>query len=74
MKKELNDTYILHIAKLNSIKNWKLNCVLLNSVQIFIEMQAWLFLTFFLCLRDQLSSFNSIIVQTSEERDLSNSE
>ena len=34
----------------------KENCVLLNSVQEFIETEAWLFLTFFLCLHNQLVS------------------
>ena len=34
-------------------------------------MHGWLLLTFFLCLHNQLSSFNSIIVQMSEKRDLS---
>ena len=43
-------------------------CALLNSVQKFIEMQGWLLLTFFICLHNQLSSFNSIIVQMSEKR------
>ena len=45
---------------------------LLNSVQKFIETQGWLLLTFFICLHNQLSSFNSIIVQMSEKRDSSN--
>ena len=40
----------------------------LDSVQNFIEIQGWLLLTFFICLRNQLSSFNSIIVQTSEKQ------
>ena len=31
-------------------------------------MQGWLLLTFFICLHNQLSSFNSIIVQMSEKR------
>ena len=39
----------------------------LDSVQKVIELQGWLFLTFFICLRNQLSSFNSIIVQMSEK-------
>ena len=34
-------------------------CHLLNSVQKFIEMQGWLFLTFFIFLLNQVSSFNS---------------
>ena len=42
--------------------------VLLNSVQIFIEMQGWLLLTFFICLHNQLSAFNSIVVVMSEKR------
>ena len=42
---------------------------LLNSVQKFIEIQGWLLLTFVTCLQNQLSSFNSIIVQMSENRD-----
>ena len=36
-------------------------------------MERRLFLTFFICLHNQLSSFNSIIVQMSEKRDSSNS-
>ena len=47
-------------------------CALLNSVQKFIEVQGWLLLTFFIGLHNQLSSFNSIIVQMSEKRDSSN--
>ena len=34
------------------------NCLLLNSVQEFIEIEAWLFLTFFLCLQNQLVSIS----------------
>ena len=45
----------------------------IDSVQKFIEIQDWLLLTFFICLHNQLSSFNSIIVQISEKRDSSNS-
>ena len=37
-----------------------------------LEIQGWLLLTFFVCLHNQLSSFNSIIVQMSEKRDSSN--
>ena len=37
-----------------------------DSVQKFIETKGWLLLTFFMCLHNQLSSFNSIIVQMSE--------
>ena len=48
------------------------SCALLNSVQKFIEIQDWLLLTFFICLPNQLSSFNSIIVKMSEKRDSSN--
>ena len=43
----------------------------LASVQKFIEMQGWLILTFFVYLHNQLSSFNSIIVQMSKKRDSS---
>ena len=32
------------------------NCVLLNPVQDFIEIEAWLLLTFFMCLQNQISS------------------
>ena len=45
----------------------------LGSVQISIETHGWLLLTIFICLRNQLSSFNSIIVQVSEKRDSSGS-
>ena len=34
--------------------------VLFNSVQEFIEIETWLLLTFFLCLRNQLMSIHSI--------------
>ena len=40
----------------------------LDSVQKFSEIQGWLLLTFFICLHNQLSSFNSIIVQISEKQ------
>ena len=36
--------------------------------QKFNEIQGWLLLTFFICLHNQLSSFNSITVQMSEKR------
>ena len=42
-----------------------------DSAQKIIEIQGWLLLTFFICLHNQLSSFNSIIVQMSEKRDSS---
>ena len=32
------------------------NCVSLSSVQEFIETEAWLLLTFFLCLQNKLIS------------------
>ena len=56
-------------ATLLTIHTWKNLCF---TVQKFIEMQGWLLLTFFICLHNQLSSFNSIIVQMSEKRDSSN--
>ena len=65
------------VVQLNSfihkltILTWK-NFALLNSVQKFVEIQGWLLLTFFICLHNQLSSFNSIIVQMSEKGDSSN--
>ena len=34
----------------------------------FIEIQGWLPLTFFICLNNQLSYFNSNIVQMFEKR------
>ena len=40
----------------------------LDSVQKFTEMQSWLLLIFSICLHNQLSSFNYIIVQMSEKR------
>ena len=43
----------------------------LDIVQNFIEIQGWLLLTFFICLHNQLSSFNFIIIQISEKRDSS---
>ena len=44
----------------------------MNLVQKFIEIQGWLLLTFSICLHNQLSSFNSIIVRMPEKRNLSN--
>ena len=41
------------------------------SVQKFIEIKVWLLLTFFTYLHNQLSYFNSIIVQMSEKRNSS---
>ena len=35
----------------------------LDSLQKLIDIQGWLLLTFFICLQNQLSSFNSVIVQ-----------
>ena len=43
----------------------------LDSVQEFNEIQSWLLLTFFICLHNQLSSLNSVIVQMSEKHDSS---
>ena len=40
----------------------------LDSVQKFIEIQGWPLLTFSTCLHNQLSSFNSIVVQMSEKQ------
>ena len=37
------------------------NCFLLESVQEFIEIEAWLFLTFSICLHNQLNSIHSIV-------------
>ena len=50
-----------------TILTWK-TCPLLKK---FIEIQGWLLLRFFICLHNQLCSFNSIIVQMSEKRDSS---
>ena len=44
----------------------------LDSVQEFNETQGWLLLMFFICLHNQLSSFNSNIVQMPKKRDSSN--
>ena len=50
--------------------------VLLSSVQEFIEIEAWLLLTFFLCLHNQSSSIHSTVtnekVQMFEKGDSSN--
>ena len=45
---------------------------ILFSVQKIFEIQGWLLLTFSICLHNQLSSFNSIVIQMSEKRDSSN--
>ena len=43
----------------------------LDLVEEFNEIQGWLLLTFFICLHNQLSYFNCIIVQMSEKHDSS---
>ena len=43
----------------------------LDSLQKFIEIQGWLLMTFFIYLHNELSSFNSIIVQMSKKHDSS---
>ena len=54
------------------------NCVSLNLVQEFIEIEAWLLLTFFLCLDNQSISVHSIFMyqklQMFEKCDSSNRE
>ena len=58
----------MNFAKFLATLTLKNFFALLNSVQKFIETQDWLLLTFFISLHNQLSSFNSIIVQISEKR------
>ena len=41
-------------------------CVLLNSAHKFIEIEAWLLLTFFICLHNQPSSIHFIASHTKE--------
>ena len=53
-----------------TILTWKNLCFAEFSTK-FIEMQGWLPLAFLICLHNQLSSFNSIIVQMPEKRDSS---
>ena len=65
-----NDEHLVNLCELTISRGG--TCALLNSVQKSIETQGWLLLTFFICLQNQLSSFNSIIVQVSEKRDSSN--
>ena len=48
------------------------NLCFTEVIQKFIEIHGWLLLTFFMCLHNQLSSFNSTIVQMSEKRHSSN--
>ena len=45
------------------------SCALLNSVENFIEIQGCLVMAFFIYLHNQLSVFNSFIVQMSKKRD-----
>ena len=80
MQLDNNDFEVVVISISNLRANIKLTihngktCALVNSVQKFIEMQSWLLLACFIYLHSQLSSFNSIIVQTPEKRDSSNRE
>ena len=43
------------------------NYILLNSVQEFIEIEAWLLLTFFLCLYNQFISIHSIVTYSRKQ-------
>ena len=65
-----NQFVVTPIDKVNDTHREKL--VLKRIHTKIFEMQGWLLLTFFICLHNQLSSFNSIIVQMSEKRDSSN--
>ena len=62
-----NDEHLVNLCELTISRGG--TCTLLNSVQKSIETQGWLLLTFFICLQNQLSSINSIIVQMSKKRD-----
>ena len=53
--KEENNTIMCYL-----LKRARKSCVLPNSVQEFIEIEAWLLFTFFICLHNQLSSIHSI--------------
>ena len=50
---------IVLVFLLLTILTWKA----LSLLKKIIEIQGWLLLTFFVCLHNQLSSFDSIIVQ-----------
>ena len=52
----------------STILTWK-NLFFAEFSTKFIEIQGWLLLTFFICLLNQLTSVNSIIVQMPEKRD-----
>ena len=43
------------------------NCVLLNSMQELIEIEAWLLMTFFQCLHNHLISIHSIATYYREQ-------
>ena len=43
-----------------TILTWNKNLCFAEFSTKFIEIQSWLLLIFFICLRNQLSSFNSI--------------
>ena len=55
---ELNQTRFFPVSIFNNTH--RENCVLLNSVQKFIEIEVWLLLAFSLCLHNQLASTHSI--------------
>ena len=60
-------TYFIGPTKSVLSKNWFLTtltgkkCVLLSSLQELIKTEAWLFLTFFICSNNHLSSLHSIV-------------
>ena len=57
-------SYFIHLT----ILIWRKNLGFSKLSTKFIEIQGWLRLAFFICLHNQLSSFNYITVQMSEKR------
>ena len=57
MKSENKYNLIKKVFELRILKGK--NCVLLNSVQEFNEIESWLLVTLFTCLYNQLSSIYS---------------
>ena len=54
-------------GKFLTIRTW-ITCALLNSVQKVMKIQGCLLLAFFICLHNQLSFSDSVILKKSEKR------
>ena len=56
----ITKTYACTVKSLDAMLMWK-SCARIYSVQEFLEKEAWLLLTLFICLHNHFSSMYSIL-------------